>query len=82
MEGNGQFCISETGSTRPVKLELQQSTKGFVNLIATLGDLQVCIACFRDGMYDPNVISKNVADQLGIQLDGFGYILTVCRQNT
>ena len=77
MQGNGQFCISETDSTQPVRLELQQSTNGFVNIIAILGDLRVCIAFFRNGMYDPNVIPKNVAAQMGIRLSNAGHILQV-----
>ena len=74
MQGNGNFCTHEPQAVAPVTLELQCSDKGFVNLVATLGDLRVCVACFRDGKYDPQVIPTHVATQMGIVLDRCGHM--------
>jgi len=74
MQGNGTFCTHPPEINTPVKLELQGYTEGFVNLVAILGDYRVCIACFRDGMYDPQYIPPDGAAKMGILLDCYGHM--------
>ena len=78
MQGNGKFCVGSSPKNVPVRLELQGSDEGFVNLMAMLDDgTGTCIACFWDGKYDPCVIDKDVAAKLGIQLSANRHILQV-----
>ncbi len=74
MQGNGSFCTHTQQFFPPIRLHLV-SSPGKVNLIATFGDQEVCIACFHGGMYDPQVIPEHKAAKMGIHLDSFGHII-------
>ncbi len=76
MRQSSDFCTIVSKKDLPVRLELQGSTEGFVNLCATWDNERICIACFRNGMYDPITIPKGVADRMGILLDSNGYMLS------
>lgn len=74
MQGDGSFSTHSANTPPPIKLSLA-STCGRVNLIARFGGHEICIASFRQGMYHPQPISKEVAEEMGICLDFSGHIL-------